>query len=201
MNQADIGGGGGMMGSMMGNGGMMGNGAPYGGDQLVTNINDEEHLRKIQNKTPKNKLIVCDFFATWCGPCNQIKPEVHRFAKLYKDSTVFVKVDVDRNQALAQKYRVRGMPTFVFFCQSNELGRMTGASPRKLEDEVFWICFYVKTFVNLELSEMQIAKHVSTLGGGAYNIGGSSNVNMKPSPYSMFPLARNNRPVYTKVCP
>ena len=107
--------------------------------QLVTAITDESHLLKIQSNTPRNKVIVCDFMATWCGPCNQIAPEVHRFAKLYQGRAVFVKVDVDRNKALAQKYRVTAMPTFVFFSGSNELGRVRGASPRKLENEVITV--------------------------------------------------------------
>lgn len=60
-----------------------------------------------------DKLIVVDFFATWCGPCKVIAPKLveHSNSPQYEDKTVFLKVDVDNVPELAQEYGVRAMPT------------------------------------------------------------------------------------------
>lgn len=60
------------------------------------------------------KLVVVDFFATWCGPCQNIKPKYAAMSDRFHKAT-FLAVDVDANKPIAQKYAVSSMPTFVFF--------------------------------------------------------------------------------------
>ena len=59
------------------------------------------------------KLIVIDFFATWCGPCKMIAPKLEQMDK-DMDNVVFLKVDVDEAEDVAQEYNISAMPTFVF---------------------------------------------------------------------------------------
>merc|ERR1712223_1496403 len=59
------------------------------------------------------KLVVIDFFATWCGPCKMIAPKIEQMAGEMVN-VVFLKVDVDEAEDVAQEYNISAMPTFVF---------------------------------------------------------------------------------------
>lgn len=64
----------------------------------------------------KNACVLVDFYATWCGPCNMIAPEIHRLSEQH-GSVAFVKVNVDTQAELARRYSISAMPTFMAFKQ------------------------------------------------------------------------------------
>ncbi len=66
-----------------------------------------------QLKDAGNKLIVVDFYATWCGPCKMISPKLEEMAQQFSD-VIFLKVDVDENEEVASEYGISCMPTFIF---------------------------------------------------------------------------------------
>jgi large subunit ribosomal protein L40e len=78
------------------------------------------------------KLVVVDFTATWCGPCQRIAPFFAQLAEKYPDC-VFVKVDVDENEDVAQECGVSAMPTFKAFKDGKQVDELVGASNEKLE--------------------------------------------------------------------
>ncbi|CAK7562498.1 MAG: Thioredoxin-like protein 1 [Sporothrix epigloea] len=82
-----------------------------------------------------SKVVVADFFATWCGPCKMIAPVFEKIATQLgrKDAVTFVKIDTDQQKDIASKYSIRAMPTFLLFRDGNEIERVQGADPRKLE--------------------------------------------------------------------
>lgn len=62
-----------------------------------------------------DKLVMVDFYATWCGPCKMMAPIVEDLSKEYEGKAVIAKLDTDDAIGIAQKYRIMSIPSFVFF--------------------------------------------------------------------------------------
>jgi len=82
-----------------------------------------------------DKLVIVDFTASWCGPCQQIKPKYHEMATEFSDC-VFTAVDVDENEETAADCGVSAMPTFMFYKNGSKVGEMMGANPDKLRENI-----------------------------------------------------------------
>lgn len=80
------------------------------------------------------KLVVIDFFATWCGPCKRIAPVLEEIAKENEAKLVVLKVDVDEVEELVGEYRVEVMPTFVFMRKGEHLDTLAGSNEDKLKE-------------------------------------------------------------------
>lgn len=63
----------------------------------------------------QNKPTLVDFFATWCGPCRMQAPILEDVKSRVGDKANILKIDVDKNQELAAKYRVQSIPTLILF--------------------------------------------------------------------------------------
>jgi thioredoxin 1 len=72
------------------------------------------------------KPVLVDFFATWCGPCQMLLPVLNQVKESLKDRITIIKIDVDKNQEMAQKYQVRGVPTLMLFQEGKQLWRQSG---------------------------------------------------------------------------
>lgn len=81
------------------------------------------------------QLVVIDFTATWCGPCQMIAPIYKELSNTY-DDVVFLKVDVDENPETAANYNVSAMPTFIFIKGGVVVERVMGADPNKLKASI-----------------------------------------------------------------
>lgn len=71
--------------------------------------------------------VLVDFWATWCGPCKSIAPALDEIADENAGALKVVKVDVDANRDIAEKYGVMSMPTLVLFDSGFEVDRLIGA--------------------------------------------------------------------------
>ncbi|CAF3092505.1 unnamed protein product [Rotaria socialis] len=105
---------------------------------MVQTISSIEDLQtELQNEKNNDKLIVLDFFATWCGPCVRVKPKIEDWSNNeFKDSVVFLKCDVDQAEAVSQEYNIEAMPTFVFFKNGKEIHRVVGANVEQLKADI-----------------------------------------------------------------
>ncbi|OWP76567.1 thioredoxin [Flavobacterium oreochromis] len=79
-----------------------------------------------RNIINKDKPVLIDFFATWCGPCQMLAPVLREVKELLGDEISIIKIDVDKNQKIAASYQVRGVPTLMFFNKGQAVWRQSG---------------------------------------------------------------------------
>lgn len=75
--------------------------------------------------------VVVDFYADWCGPCKVMAPVLDDFAHQRRGGVVVGKLDTDRNQATAQRFSIRSIPTLVVFSGGREVAREVGVIQRQ----------------------------------------------------------------------
>ena len=78
------------------------------------------------NIIKSEKPVLIDFFATWCGPCKVLGPILKEVRDTLGDGISIIKIDVDKNQQIASKYQVRGVPTMILFQEGKQLWRESG---------------------------------------------------------------------------
>lgn len=74
--------------------------------------------------------VVVDFWADWCGPCRMVTPELEKLAEAHGDKIKVVKVDVDANGTIANRYGIQGIPTIALFRDGQPVAASVGAKPR-----------------------------------------------------------------------
>ncbi|WP_135304628.1 thioredoxin [Haloarcula amylovorans] len=83
---------------------------------------------ELNDAIQRYNVVLADFYADWCGPCQMIEPVV---AELASDTdAAVVKVDVDANQPVAAEYGVQGVPTLVLFADGTQVDRFVGMQDR-----------------------------------------------------------------------
>ncbi|KAK9874316.1 hypothetical protein WA026_002668 [Henosepilachna vigintioctopunctata] len=101
---------------------------------MVTHIKDKADLDS-KLTDAGDQLVVIDFFATWCGPCRMIAPQVEELAAEHKN-VIILKVDIDECEDLAMEYNISSMPTFVFIKRKEVITSFSGANFAKLQSLV-----------------------------------------------------------------
>ena len=89
---------------------------------MVEQINKEKFDELLKGDKP----VVCDFFATWCGPCRMLAPVMEQAAEEFGDRAVFVKVDIDENAELSVRYGIMSIPLVCVFKNGEEAAKSLG---------------------------------------------------------------------------
>ena len=91
--------------------------------KVATNSNFNELLQD-------SKLVVVDFWATWCGPCRMLSPILDEVEEEMKDKISVVKVNVDDADEIAAQFRIMSIPTLLFFKNGQVVDKTVGAMPK-----------------------------------------------------------------------
>lgn len=100
-------------------------------------INEKEFASIIKANTDSKSTrpLVVDCFTDWCPPCKVSAPVFESFSQKYQGAD-FVKINVDKNQGVAAKLQIRGVPTFTIIIGDKLVSKVVGADMRKLEKEI-----------------------------------------------------------------
>ena len=96
--------------------------------------NEKDFLNEV-----KEGLVLVDFYASWCGPCQMIMPVLDELQSELTDVKI-IKVNVDANQNLAQDYGVMGVPSLILFKNGNQVDQIQGFRPK--EFLIDWLAKY-----------------------------------------------------------
>nr|WP_199242129.1 thioredoxin [Halorubrum sp. SD626R] len=105
--------------------------ANNGSTETVDDRNEPIHVESgdhFNDLLAEDGVVLADFYADWCGPCQMLEPVVEELAA-ETDATV-AKIDVDQLQQLAQQYRVQGVPTMYLFDSGEQVERMVGVQQK-----------------------------------------------------------------------
>ncbi len=90
----------------------------------VSDVNFESDVLK------SDRPVLVDFWAEWCAPCRMLAPTVEAVAEKYAENAQVVKLNVDENPAISQRYGIKGIPTLILFKNGKEEERVVGATSK-----------------------------------------------------------------------
>jgi thioredoxin 1 len=83
-------------------------------------------MSKFSEIINQEKPVLVDFFAEWCGPCKMMSPILKEVKDVFQDKVSILKIDVEKNQAIAAKYQVRGVPTLIIYKEGKQVWKQSG---------------------------------------------------------------------------
>ena len=100
---------------------------------MLKNIEEKDFESEVLKD---NKVVIVDFFATWCGPCQMLMPVLRKVAS-ERENIDIIEIDVDKAQSLAMRYDIEAVPTMIIFKNGIEIARIGGFySKSELDEEL-----------------------------------------------------------------
>ncbi|MCR8745720.1 thioredoxin [Romboutsia lituseburensis] len=94
---------------------------------MIRILNNDNFKTEIESS---DKVVIVDFFATWCGPCKMLTPIFEELSNSMTDVD-FVKVDIDQSLSIAQKYDITSVPTMMIFKNGEPVDTIIGFVPKQ----------------------------------------------------------------------
>jgi thioredoxin 1 len=95
-----------------------------GATKAVTDATFEAEVLK------SSKPVIVDYWAEWCGPCRQVAPVLEEIASEHGDKIDVVKLNIDENPAISQRYKIMAIPTMAVFKDGEVVKQIVGAKPK-----------------------------------------------------------------------
>ena len=86
------------------------------------------HSMTFADLTDTDKPVLVDFYADWCAPCRAMKPVLEDLKAQMGEQVSIFKIDVDKNQMLAERYGIKSIPTFILFKNGEPVWRKSGTA-------------------------------------------------------------------------
>ena len=96
--------------------------------EKVSSVTDSTFEKEVLQAS---KPVLVDFWAEWCAPCRMLAPTIDAIADQFRESAGVVKVNVDDNTSVAQRYGIKGIPTLILFSGGKEVERVVGATSKE----------------------------------------------------------------------
>jgi thioredoxin 1 len=96
---------------------------------MATDVTAETFDREVLES---DRAVIVDFWAEWCGPCHALDPVLERIAEERADEVKLVKVNIDEQQAIAQRFGVASIPTMILFRDGEPAAAAIGAQPKTM---------------------------------------------------------------------
>ena len=97
-------------------------------NEFVTEVSDHSFENDVLKA---DQPVLVDFWAAWCAPCRMLAPTVDAVAEKYNGSAKVVKVNVDENPSVSQRFGIKGIPTLILFKGGKEEERVVGATSQE----------------------------------------------------------------------
>jgi thioredoxin 1 len=110
---------------------------PVEGAAKPTTTEGKITIEELRKNIAENKLVLLDFYATWCGPCKLMDPKVKRLKEKYGDKVKIIKIDTDKNKSIAIEQLVSELPTFIFYKNGKEFWRGVGEQDEEWLEDLF----------------------------------------------------------------
>ena len=103
------------------------------GKDIVVTVNDQDFVEQVlQAPLP----VIVDFTASWCPPCRALAPVFERLSQSYTGKLRFARMDTDDNLKTPMQVGIQGMPTLVLFANGQQVGRLIGPHPARLQQGI-----------------------------------------------------------------